>query len=447
MKLFGFIRKGAKFASVAKIILGLLGIGGVFAGLAKFFPQIQDVWVKVTDELEIVFSILIMVAGLAGICAIIIIALVILNKKSKSENSTNDSNTDSSTIVTESSNTKADLLIVLSSILCCICMIPTIAGFNSYTLKSIKKNKIAELDREIDARKKDKQILEQNIEINKKKAELQNKQFELDKKSIEVENLNDTVNLLKSTQANMQTFKEILEVALLETDLKQTSVYKEQLGDIQKSWVIDPFKDYTYEEALAIFTHRFTAKFGIDFKGIKVKPDPHTEALIISGIKPKFIGKSNSHDEVQLAELRKVEYKDGGEKRSILNGPKDHDKMKNFLDKKNKEYEDSVNKGLQTDFMDDAVIKLAKNFIKMILIPLDKKIEFDDNSSTDAISLEEYLTSELKDVENDIEKKEAENKNTVEDIKAAQQNIQKAEEALQQVTKPTNEDAIEENTP
>ena len=145
--------------------------------------------------------------------------------------------------------------------------------------------------------------------------------------------------------------------------------------------------------------------------------------------------------------MRKVEYKDGGEKRSILNGPKDHDKMKNFLDKKNKEYEDSVNKGLQTDFMDDAVIKLAKNFIKMILIPLDKKIEFDDNSSTDAISLEEYLTSELKDVENDIEKKEAENKNTVEDIKAAQQNIQKAEEALQQVTKPTNEDAIEENTP
>ena len=60
--------------------------------------------------------------------------------------------------------------------------------------------------------------------------------------------------------------------------------------------------------------------------------------------------------------------------------------------------------------MDNAVIKLAKNFITMILIPLDKKIEFDDNSSTDAISLEEYLTSELKDVENDIKKKKAENK-------------------------------------
>lgn len=274
-----------------------------------------------------------------------------------------------------------------------------------------------------------------------------NKQFELDKKSIEIKNLNDTVNLLKSTQANMQTFKEIVEVALLETDLKQTSVYKEQLGDIQKSWAIDPFKDYTYEEALAIFTHRFTAKFGIDFKAIKVKPVLRTEALIISGIKPKFIGMSNCHNKLQLAELRKVENKDGGEKRSILNGPKDHDKMKNFLDKKNEEYEDSLKKGLQTDFMDDAVIKLAKNFIKMILTPLKKKIEFDDNSSTDAISLEEYLTSELKDVENDIKKKEAENKNTVEDIKTAQQNIQKAEEALQQVTKPTKEDAIEENTP
>lgn len=447
MKLFGFIRKGAKFASAAKIILGLLGVGGIFAGLAKFFPKIQDVWVKVTDELEIVFSIIIMVAGLAGICAIIITALVILNKKSKSENSTNDSNTDSSTIVTESSNTKADLLIVLSSILCCICMIPTIAGFNSYTLKSIKKNKIAELDREIDLRKKDKQILEQNNEIKKQQAELLNKQIELDKKSIEVKNLNDTANLLKSTQANMQTFKEILQVALLETDLKQTSVYKEQLGDIQKSWAIDPFKDYTYEEALVIFTHRFTAKFGIDFKDIKVKSVPHTKTLIISGIKSKFIGMSDSHNELQLAELRKVECKNGGEKRSILNGDNNHDKIEKFLKAKNKEYEDSLSKGLQTDFMDNAVIKLAKNFIKMILTPLGQKIEFDDNSSTDAISLEEYLTRELKDVENDIEKKEAENKNTVEDIKTAQQNIQKAEEALQQVTKPTKEDAIEENTP
>lgn len=440
MKLFGFIRKGAKFASAAKIILGLLGIGGIFAGLAKFFPQIQDVWVKVTDELEIVFSILIMVAGLAGICAIIITALVILNKKSKSENSTNDSNTDSSTIVTESSNTKADLLIVLSSILCCICMIPTIAGFNSYTLKSIKKNKIAELD-------KDRQILEQSNEIKKQEAELLKKQIELDKKSIEVKALNDTVNLLKSTQANMQTFKEILQVALLETDLKQTSVYKEKLGDIQKSWAIDPFKDYTYEEALAIFTHQFTAKFGIDLKDIKVKPVPHTKTLIISGIKPKFIGMSNPHNELQLAELRKVECKNGGEKRSILNGDNNHDKIEKFLKAKNKEYEDSLSKGLQTDFMDNAVIKLAKNFIKMILTPLGQKIEFDDNSSSDAISLEEYLTSELKDVENDIEKKEAENRNTVEDIKTAQQNIQKAEEALQQVTKPTKEDAIEENTP
>lgn len=272
-----------------------------------------------------------------------------------------------------------------------------------------------------------------------------NKQIELDKKSIEVKNLNDTANLLKSTQANMQTFKEILQIALLETDLKQTCVYKEQLGDIQKSWAIDPFKDYTYEEALAIFTHRFTAKFGIDLKDIKVKSVPHTKALIISGIKPKLVGMSKPHNKLQLAELRKVECKNGVEKRSILNG-NDHEKIKKFLEEKNDEYEDSLSKGLQTDFMDDAVIKLAKNFIKMILTPLGQ-IEFDDNSSSDAISLEEYLTSELKDAENKIEKKEAENKNTVEDIKTAQQNIQKAEEALQQVTKPTKEDAIEENTP
>ena len=48
--------------------------------------------------------------------------------------------------------------------------------------------------------------------------------------------------------------------------------------------------------------------------------------------------------------------------------------------------------------MNDAVLKLAENFIKLILSPLKKEIRFDSGLDGDTISLEEYIETELKEI-------------------------------------------------
>ena len=49
--------------------------------------------------------------------------------------------------------------------------------------------------------------------------------------------------------------------------------------------------------------------------------------------------------------------------------------------------------------MNDAVLKLAENFIKLILSPLKKEIRFDSGRDGDTMSLEDYIETELKEIQ------------------------------------------------
>ena len=43
------------------------------------------------------------------------------------------------------------------------------------------------------------------------------------------------------------------------------------------------------------------------------------------------------------------------------------------------EFQNRLSQGLESNFLDDAVVKLAQNFIKLTLAPLSREIVFDDN--------------------------------------------------------------------
>ena len=60
--------------------------------------------------------------------------------------------------------------------------------------------------------------------------------------------------------------------------------------------------------------------------------------------------------------------------------------------------------------MNDAVLKLAENFIKLILSPLKKEIRFDSGLGGDTMSLEDYIETELKEIRAKRSELEAGNK-------------------------------------
>jgi hypothetical protein len=62
------------------------------------------------------------------------------------------------------------------------------------------------------------------------------------------------------------------------------------------------------------------------------------------------------------------------------------------------EFQTRLKEGLELGFMNDAVVKLAENFIRVIFAPIYKEIKFDNNSErAGALPLMEYLQKESED--------------------------------------------------
>jgi S-adenosylmethionine:tRNA-ribosyltransferase-isomerase (queuine synthetase) len=66
------------------------------------------------------------------------------------------------------------------------------------------------------------------------------------------------------------------------------------------------------------------------------------------------------------------------------------------------EFQLKVSEGMELAFMNDAIVQLAQNFIKIVFAPLYSNITFDNIDRPGALPLMDYLAKELK--ENNEEK-------------------------------------------
>ncbi|CEM61551.1 hypothetical protein [Treponema phagedenis] len=391
------------------------------SGLKIFFMKIKEpfihtkeAWVNLTDWLSMASSITLMMIGIAGIIFVLIFSLRILNKKNKSK-------------------TVASLVLVSCTVLSCLCMIPTIAGFNSYVTKSFKQGEIAKLTEEIENRRLKKENAEKELELMKKEKELIKKQVDIDKKSIEIEGLQDSLRLLNNTMLNVQSFREILEAALLETDFQQTKMDRERFS-IEKGWGLKA--DYYYDEALVVQTYNFKGVFGIDLKDVKIKTSKDANNILwVSGIKQKLIGIREYEASTKVCEMRRVDVKKDGKEYRILNDSKSQDRAKEYGENCRNTYQDRLNKGLETNFLDDPIKKLAKNFITLILAPLQKEIRFKDDTEPGAVSLEEYLNNGLQEKKERIASLEQNNKDIEKQLEIDKKQFEEASKQFKESQK------------
>jgi hypothetical protein len=79
-----------------------------------------------------------------------------------------------------------------------------------------------------------------------------------------------------------------------------------------------------------------------------------------------------------------------------------------YMQESQRAYQQRLNLGLETTFMDESVVKLAENFIKLVLAPLNKNITFSDRERDDGILLLEYLDIEKQSINTMLENKKKE---------------------------------------
>lgn len=273
--------------------------------------------------------------------------------------------------------------IILTSVACIVLMIPAISSINLIVETKEKGMVISEKKAELENLKLE---VEKEM-LLKEKLELQNENLA---KDATIRNLDDEIDLLKNTQLSMNNLNRICEMALLETQLKQTDVRKHVL-DSEKGIIADRVEN----EILVVTTHDINAKFGVDLKQVLVREGKDNQ-LIISGIKSKYIGSDRNISDVKISEIREIKYKnDLISNKSVLYDKANIQRANNYAQLYETEYQKRLSDGLESNFLDEAVVKLSQNFISVILAPLKKEISFENDSTEEGMPIFDYLNSEI----------------------------------------------------
>ena len=319
------------------------------------------------DVIKSATAVLVIAGGLAGIIATILLAVFKVRKL----NST--------------------MAILLSTVVSCFLMVPVISSFNYLVDLKIEGAVINEGRAEIKAQRAEVERLKAENKVRDLEREKLENQILMSKQTIEIEALNDSIKLLENAQLSMQSFQKILEVALLQTNLQQTLVRKDKISETTTGWGINA--DEYYDEVLVVIVHDINAKFGVDLNTVKlVKVDANT--VIISGIKPKFIGTSRNITNTPVREIRRVNTKNNVQSSVVVQNNRSNEAIR-YADGYEAEFQTKLGDGL--GFMDDAVVHLAQNFLRVMLAPLYNNVRFDDAERQGAVPLLTHLQKELKD--------------------------------------------------
>jgi hypothetical protein len=331
----------------------------------------ENYWYGMLNAIKGATAVLVIAGGLIGIFALIFFSIFKLRK------------------------INTTMAIIVSTMLSCFLMVPVISSFNNLIDSRVEGAVIDEGKIEIRAQRVEVERLKAENQVRQLEREKLDNQIIMAKQSIEIEALNDNIKLLENSQLSMQSFEKILELALLQTNLKQTLVRKQSISGPTIGLGINA--DYYYDEVLIVLIHDINAKFGVDLNKVNIaKLDTNT--VVVSGIRPQFIGTSKNITTIPIKEIRRNNYK-RGEIASIAvqNNTQSINLADRYANTFETEFQTKLSEGLELDFMDDAVVQLAQNFIKVMFAPLYKNIRFTDNEQSSALSLMEYLQKELND--------------------------------------------------
>ena len=370
----------------------------------------MNFWHGMVNAFQSTAAVLIVAGGLAAILGILFYAMFGLKEKN------------------------TNWVIIGSTVLCCVLMVPVISSFNYLVKIKVEGTIIDEGRADIRAQRAEAARLLAENQARTLRIETLLQRITIGRQSVEMQTLNDSVKLLEHAQLSVQSFQKILELALLETNLKQTMVRKERIGGV----------DERYDEVLVIIIHDITVKYGIDLNDVRVAKLNET-TVVVSGIRPIFIATpKNIPDDNRLSEIRRVEKINGVDTARVQKDSANMIRANKYADTFEAEFQERLRSGTELGFMNDAVIQLAQNFIKVMLAPLYRNIMFDNTNRADALPLMEHLGRDLRETNARILELDEINYNTIPSIEQLESVIEQMESSIPEdveIEEPANDTA------
>ena len=236
----------------------------------------------------------------------------------------------------------------------------------------------------------------------------------------QVAELTATAERLKSQRIDITSFKQIMQLALAEFDMK--------FDDVRIDWLKDEIEldkmmhDDKCPQYIGILHKEFKAKFGLDMKSVKVRRAVDKKKIFVYGLKPIFVGSTGDEKgwvlrQIQTFRLQKQcevrdHHPDTAEelvKNGVLykkdNSKKvdvclDLNRINEISEQQEKDLQNRINNGFEAvKFAEEYVVNMGRSFVKCLLktrFPA-CEIEFAGEPSADAIPFLNFV--EQQDIE------------------------------------------------
>ena len=341
--------------------------------MVEWLYSIQDAFVR---AFETGTTILIIIGSAAGIIFTIIYSIIVMQKQKFSN----------------------EIIITVSTVICCILMIPLISALNLYVQNKVTGNVVSEAKKEIRIlREEDRRIRNEN-RVKELEIIIQDLDIALAQNEWEYAELKIKHEVLEQAKSRIQGFRNIMELALMQAQLKNTLVRIEPVTPLRRGLGINA--DIYQDEVLVISPYNFNAKFGVDLNDVKVTKN-NENTVTVSGIKPKFIGVDKYEFTNMVREIRRVDYKYKVRIKEVIQKDRQHSILaNNKADEYRKDFEKTIGNNLDFAFMNDIIIQLAQNFVQIVLYPIN--VLFDETEQPKALSLFDYISSEYNEIEKEI---------------------------------------------
>ena len=225
---------------------------------------------------------------------------------------------------------------------------------------------------------------------------------------------------LKSQRIDITSFKQIMQLALAEFDMK--------FDDVRIDWLKDEIEldkmmhDDKCPQYIGILHKEFKAKFGLDMKSVKFRRTEDKKKIFVYGLKPTFIGTLDDHEDwmlrqIQTYRLQKKENVSDSRpdtaEELVKNGTlykKDKDKkvdidlnlnrIEEISNQQRKDLQERISNGFEAvKFAEEYVVNMGRSFVECLLktrFPT-CEIEFAGEPSADAIPFLNFV--EQQDIE------------------------------------------------
>ena len=223
----------------------------------------------------------------------------------------------------------------------------------------------------------------------------------LEKLEIEREKIQDEVERQRNRRVDVNSVQPALELGLAKLEIRGTDFIMKKIEEEAnlKATLMDFWKG-DKKDFVGAIQYKFSASFGVDLGKLRFTDLPNGQ-LQISGIYSEFQGKKNDEFITALAEIRHHRTKDqvlsniSGESIDILSS---HQIKKggtsdfvSHMEEHLKELQSRINKGMEFKHLDDYVVKMAKEVLRVMLMPIGKEITYADTANEIGKPLLDYL--------------------------------------------------------